>query len=351
MSAKSRAALPAPYAPLTASAAEAVAELRSLRDFLRWAVGRFNAAELFHGHGADTAFDEAAFLLLEALALPVDQLEPYLDARLTEAERARLAALVEARIETRKPSVYLVNKTYVQGVPFYVDERVIVPRSYIGEILFSGVEGLWPDPSEVFSVLDLCAGSGCLAILAAQVFPLAEVHAVELSPEAAEVARINIRDHGLEDRVILHEGDLFAPLEGRRFDLILTNPPYVDAEGMSWLQPEHRHEPEMALAAGDDGMAIVRRILAEGAAHLNPGGGLLAEVGRLRPAIEAEAPELPLLWIDTAQSRGETFWLNAADWAAASADSPVRSPASGAAGARKSAAAEKPRRKRRSSEA
>lgn len=305
---------PEAYRPLLLSGAQAAAEFRSLRDLLRWAVGRFNAAEVFHGHGADTAWDEAVFLMLEALALPVDQLEPYLDARLSEAERRKLADLVEARIQTRKPSAYLLNKTYVQGVPFYVDERVIVPRSFIGEILFSGVEGLWPDPSEVFSVLDLCAGSGCLAILAAQVFPLAEVHAVELSPEAAEVARVNIAEHGLEDRATLHEGDLFAPLQGRRFDLILTNPPYVDAEGMGWLAPEHRHEPEMALAAGEDGMAVVRRILAEGRAHLNPGGGMLAEVGRLRPAVEAENPELPLLWVDTAQSRGETFWLSAEAW-------------------------------------
>ncbi|WP_018633224.1 50S ribosomal protein L3 N(5)-glutamine methyltransferase [Neomegalonema perideroedes] len=329
---------PIPYAPLLVSAETAVSETRSLRDLLRWAVGRFNAAGIFHGHGVDTAWDEAVFLMLEALALPVDQLEPYLDARLTEAERRRLAELVEARIETRKPSVYLVNKTYLQGLPFYVDERVIVPRSYISEILFSGVEGLWPDPSEVASVLDLCAGSACLAILAAQVFPLAEIHAVELSPEAAEVARINIADHGLEDRVTLHVGDLFAPLEGLRFDLILTNPPYVDAEGMGWLTPEHRHEPEMALAAGEDGMSVARRILAEGRDHLTPRGGMLAEVGRLRPAVEAEAPDLPLLWIDTEQSRGETFWISAEAWSAASSAESERK----AAGAGKPRPARKP---------
>ena len=320
------------YAPISTPGESAAREFLSLRDLLRWAVGRFNMAGIFHGHGADTAWDEAVFLMLEALRLPVDQLEPYLDARLTEAERLRLAELVEARIKTRKPSAYLLNRTYLQGQPFYVDERVIVPRSYVSEILFSGVEGLWPDPAEVGSVLDLCSGSGCLAILAARAFSEAKVDAVELSPGAAEVARINIRDHGLEDRVTLHEGDLFAPLAGRRYDLILTNPPYVDSEGMGWLEPEHKHEPEMALAAGEDGLSVVRRILAEGRAHLTDEGGMLCEIGRLRPAIMAEWPDLPFLWIDTETSSGEVFWLSAADWPQAQA--------------RKTAPATKPRKPR-----
>ncbi|CAO3400115.1 50S ribosomal protein L3 N(5)-glutamine methyltransferase [Azospirillum palustre] len=296
------------------TAASAAAELSTIRDFLRYGVSRFNEADLDYGHGTTTAFDEAVFLVLESLHLPVDQLDPYLDSRLTAAEREAVASILHARIDTRKPAPYLLNKAYIQGIPFYVDERVIVPRSYIGELLFSDMFGgddftLVEDPTSVERVLDLCTGSGCLAILAARIFPEAQVDAVDLSPDALEVAKRNVADSGFADRITLHQGDLFAPLKTRKYDVIITNPPYVDAEAMSALPPEFRAEPEMALAGGDDGLDIVRRILKEAPKHLTPEGGLLCEFGTGREILEAEYPQLDFLWLQTANSFGEVFWL------------------------------------------
>lgn len=294
--------------------ADAATELRTVRDLIRYGVSRFNEADLDYGHGTTNAHDEAVFMVLEGLSLPIDQLDPYVDARLTLAERRKVADLLHARVETRKPASYLLNKAYIQGIPFYVDERVIVPRSYIGEILFSDLIGgddftLVEDPTEVERVLDLCTGSGCLAILAAQIFPEAQVDAVDLSADALEVARRNVADSGLEDRITLHHGDLFAPLKNRKYDVIITNPPYVDAEAMAALPPEFRHEPQMALASGEDGLDIVRRILKEAPKHLTPEGGLLCEFGTGREILEAEYPDLDFFWVETANSFGEVFWL------------------------------------------
>lgn len=294
--------------------ADAATELRTVRDLIRYGVSRFNEADLDYGHGTTNAHDEAVFMVLEGLSLPIDQLDPYVDARLTLAERRKVADLLHARVETRKPASYLLNKAYIQGIPFYVDERVIVPRSYIGEILFSDLIGgddftLVEDPTEVERVLDLCTGSGCLAILAAQIFPEAQVDAVDLSADALEVARRNVADSGFEDRIALHHGDLFAPLKNRKYDVIITNPPYVDAEAMANLPPEFRHEPQMALASGEDGLDIVRRILKEAPKHLTPEGGLLCEFGTGREILEAEYPDLDFFWVETANSFGEVFWL------------------------------------------
>lgn len=294
--------------------ADAATELRTVRDLIRYGVSRFNEAELDYGHGTSNAYDEAVFMVLEGLSLPIDQLDPYLEARLTLAERRKVADLLHARVETRKPASYLLNKAYIQGIPFYVDERVIVPRSYIGEILFSDLIGgddftLVEDPTGVERALDLCTGSGCLAILAAQIFPEAQVDAVDLSADALEVARRNVADSGFEDRIALHHGDLFAPLKNRKYDVIITNPPYVDAEAMANLPPEFRHEPEMALASGEDGLDIVRRILKEAPKHLTPEGGLLCEFGTGREILEAEYPNLDFFWVETANSFGEVFWL------------------------------------------
>lgn len=300
--------------PPVVDAALAAAELVTVRDFIRHAVSRFTIAGLAYGHGTGTAFDEAVFLVLETLRLPIDQLEPYLDARLTAPERAAVAGIIEARVTTRKPAPYLTGRAYIQGVPFHVDERVIVPRSYIGELLFSELFGgpdftLVDDPLAVGRVLDLCTGSGCLAVLAARVFAHAQVDAVDLSAAALEVARLNVAESGDADRITLFEGDLFAPLKGRRYDLVLSNPPYVDADAMAELPPEYRHEPALALAAGEDGLDIVRRILAEAPAHLTPGGGLLCEIGRGRATLEADFPDVDFLWLETAESFGEVFWL------------------------------------------
>ena len=289
---------------------------RTLRDVFRYAVSRFSAAGLVFGHGTTNALDGAAFIVLEGLHLPVDRLDIFLDARLTQAELTRLAGLIEARVATRKPAAYLLNKTYIQGVPFYVDERAIVPRSFIGELLATGLageDGLIEAPEAVESVLDLCTGGGSLAILAAMAFPNARVDAVDLSADALAVARRNVEEHGLEDRVGLFQGDLFAPLGSRRYDLILTNPPYVTRAAVAAFPPEYAAEPVLAHLGGDDGLDIVRRILAQARAHLNPDGAVVCEIGMGREALEAFCPDLPFLWLDTAESSGEVFRLAAED--------------------------------------
>ena len=306
-----------PQPPSCDAASAATTELSTVGDFLRYATSRFNAASLAYGHGTANALDEAAFLILEALHLPVDRLEPFLQARLLASERERIAGLIEARVSTRKPAAYLLGKAYIGGTAFHVDERVLVPRSYIGELLrsdlFAGATGgLIERADEVERVLDLGTGCGCLAIVAASVFPAAVIDAADLSAAALEVARRNVDESGLGDRISLFEGDLFAPLADRgRYDLIISNPPYVDAASMASLPPEHRHEPEMALFGGADGLDILRRILAEGGAHLREGGGLLCEIGRGRRRLETEFPRLPFRWLDTETSSGEVFWLAA----------------------------------------
>jgi ribosomal protein L3 glutamine methyltransferase len=290
-------------------------ELVTLLDFLRYAVSRFNEAGVVVAHGTTDVVAEAAFLIGECLHLPPEGFESFAHARLTAREAGAVADLIEERIRTRKPAAYLVKRMYMRGVPFYVDERVIVPRSYIGEILeshFSGEPGsLIEDPGAVARVLDLCTGSGCLAVLAARAFPDAVIDAVDLSKKALQVAARNVADHGLADRIALHAGDLFAPLGQTRYDLIISNPPYVDAEGMAGLPRECRHEPKMALDGGRDGIDIVRRILAGAPAHLVAGGGLLCEVGRCRPVLEEAFPDLPFLWLDSEDSEAEVFWLEA----------------------------------------
>ena len=288
--------------------------LVTIRDYLRFAVSRFRAAKLEHGHGASSALDEAAFLILETLNLPVDDINPWLDAKLLPAERDKLAGIIDARITTRKPAAYLTRRTYIHGVPFYVDERVIVPRSFIGELLFSGLIGgdghnLIKHPEKINSVLDLCTGSGCLAILAARIFPNASIDAVDLSVDALDVARINVKDHDLEQRIALHQGDLFAPLGHRKYDLIITNPPYVAEAEVAAFPKEYTHEPVIAHAGGPDGLDITRRILAEAPRRLSKGGGLLCEIGTGREILEREFPKLDFFWLDTEESTGEVFWL------------------------------------------
>jgi len=290
------------------------------RDWLRYAVGRFLAAGLIFGHGATTAIDEAAFLILEGLNLPIDTLDPFLDARLLGHERARLRDLIHARLSTRKPAAYLVNRAYIKGVPFYVDERVIVPRSLIGELLmtaFAEDSALTGDPERIASVLDLCAGGGSLAILAARVFPHARIDAVDCSADALEVARRNVEEHGFAERIVLRRGDLFAPIEDVRYDLILANPPYVDGATMAQFPPEYAAEPRIAHAGGDDGLDIVRRILREAPKHLAADGTLVCEVGGGRALLERDFPGLPFVWLDTEETSGEVFFLRASDLATA----------------------------------
>lgn len=289
-----------------------VDDLATVRDWLRYGISTFTRARLVYGHGTSTALDEAAFLILASLHLPIDQLEPWLDAHLTRAERTVLADLFARRIETRKPAPYLVNAAYMLGHRFYVDERVIVPRSYIGELLADRLSAL-VDPDAVTRVLDVCTGSGCLAILAALAFPDAQVDAVELSADAIEVARRNVADYALEERVSLYRSDLFAALPaGTRYDVVIANPPYVARAEVDAFDPEYRAEPVMAHLGGDDGLDLVRRILAEVPRYLEPNGWLVMEIGTGRERIEEAYPDLEILWLDTETSEGEVMAVSAA---------------------------------------
>lgn len=281
--------------------------LATLEDFFRLAVRRFRAARLAYGHGTTNAVDEAAFMMLEALRLPIHTIDPWLALRPTSAERIRLSTLIEARVGLRMPAPYLLGAAYMRGVRFQVDRRALIPRSFIGDLLFDGV--LPVDPRRVRRVLDLCTGSGCLAILAARFFPNAEIDAADLSAAALEVAQINVDDHDLTNRINLLHGDLFEAIEGGTYDLIITNPPYVAETEADAFTPEYGHEPIMAHLGGDDGLDIVRRILDEAADHLNPGGGLLCEIGTGRDILIAEYPHLDFLWLDTEESEGEVFWI------------------------------------------
>lgn len=288
-------------------------ELATVRDWLRYATSRFRQAGLAFGHGTSNAVDESAFLILKTLNLPIDQMDPWLDCRLTQTERRAVADIIEKRIETRKPASYLVNEAYIRGHSFYVDERVIVPRSFIGELLDDGLATAVPDADGIETILDLCTGSGCLAILAALEFPIAGIEASDISPDALDVAKRNVSEYGLEDRIKLIQSDLFAGLGGRRYDLIIANPPYVSAEAMGVFPAEYRAEPALAHAGGDDGLDIVRKILNHAGRHLTPGGVLVVEIGTGLDVLEYEYPDLPFLWLDTEGSAGEVFALSAAE--------------------------------------
>jgi ribosomal protein L3 glutamine methyltransferase len=293
-----------------------VPRLSTVRALVRHAAARFAEARLAFGQGAHGALEEAIFLVYEALGLPVHRVEPFLVRRVTAAERARVVALIERRVRERIPAAYLLGCAYLQGLRFHVDERVIVPRSYLAELLcgdlFAGERPL-VGSGPVTRVLDLCTGSACLAVLACHVFPDARVDAVDLSQAALQVAEINVAEHGLKDRIRLLHGDLFAPVGDAVYDLIVANPPYVDARAMSRLPKEYAREPEMALAGGADGLDIVRRILRAAPRHLGPRGGLLCEVGRGRGILEREYPDKSFLWLDTEESTGEVFWIDAAE--------------------------------------
>jgi ribosomal protein L3 glutamine methyltransferase len=284
-------------------------ELLTVRDWLRWGASRFNEARLFFGHGCDNAHDEAAWLILHALHLPPDRLEPYLDARLTRDERRAVLELLQQRIVRRLPAAYLTHEAWQGGYKFYVDERVLIPRSYFAELLAEGFAPWVSDPQAIESALDLCTGSGCLAILMALAFPHARIDASDISKDALAVAQRNVADYGLQERIRLVQGDLFAPLGRRRYDIIISNPPYVTAQAMRALPPEYRHEPALALAAGEDGLAIVRRILAEAKKRLQPQGLLAVEVGHNRDIVEAAFPRLPFTWLDTESGQGKIFLL------------------------------------------
>ncbi len=271
-------------------------ELLTLRDWLRFAVSRFQEAGLFFGHGSADAFDEAAYLCLHGLHLPPDRLDPFLDARLLPSEREKLANLIVRRTHERIPAAYLTHEAWLQGYRFYVDERVIVPRSFLAPLILEQLHPWLAEPEGVRRALDLCTGSACLAILLAQAFPDATVDATDLSADALEVARRNVAEYRLQDRLQLFQGDLFVPLGETRYDLIVANPPYVNAESVAALPAEYRHEPALALGSGQDGLDATRIILRDAPRHLNSGGVLVVEIGHNRAALEAAFPLLDFAW-------------------------------------------------------
>ncbi len=286
---------------------DAKANLRTVRDALRYAVTRFNEAGLSFGHGQVDAFDEASFLVLRALSLPLERMEIFLDAFLTLGEINSLIQLIERRVRSRMPAAYLLNECWLQGYRFYVDTRCIIPRSFIAELLKDELQPWVRDPNSVRRVLDLCTGSGCLAIMAANVFPSAEIDAIDVSLDALTVATRNVDDYGLRARVRLLSSNLFEAVEGRRYDLILCNPPYVADAAMDQLPAEYRHEPRVALAGGADGLDVIRKIVRGAHAQLEPGGALFLEVGDGRRAIERSFPKLSLTWLTTSAGDDMVF--------------------------------------------
>jgi ribosomal protein L3 glutamine methyltransferase len=288
-------------------------ELITVRDHLRYAVSRFTAARLFFGHGSDNAWDEAVYLTLHTLNLPLDRLEPFLDARLLPDERTALLDIYRRRCEERLPAAYLTNEAWLGEHRFYIDDRVIVPRSFIAELLDEQLSPWIEDPWAIQTALDLCTGSGCLAILTALAFPEAQVDAVDLSKDAISVAERNVSEYDLNDRVSLIHSDAFSSLHGKRYDLIISNPPYVDADSVNRLPPEYLHEPEMALGSGTDGLDFTHIILREARKHLTDDGLLVVEIGHNRDALEAAYPNLPFTWLETSAGDQYVFMLHAAD--------------------------------------
>lgn len=292
--------------------AQAASSFNTLRDLLRFAVSRFNDAGLFYGHGTQNAYDEAAYLVLSALKLPVDQLEPFLDAKLLPTEVKDVIDLIERRAEQRVPVAYLTHEAWQGDFSYYVDERVLVPRSFIYELLGEPLQPWIEHPELVHRALDLCTGSGCLAIQLAHHYPDAEIDAVDISLDALEVAAINVQNYGLDERVQLIHTDMFEGIE-EKYDLIISNPPYVDADSVDALPPEYLHEPELALGSGEDGLDATREILRRAPDFLNDKGVLLVEIGHNRDMLEECFPTLPFMWMETESGDGFVFLITRED--------------------------------------
>lgn len=287
-------------------------QLQNIPDFVRWGASRFNEAGLYFGHGSDNAIDDALTLVLHALHLPHKLPAELMQSRLTTQERKSILELFKLRIGQRLPVPYITHEAWYGGLPFYVDERVLIPRSPIIELIEQRFEP-WIAAERIHSVLDLCTGSGCIAIAAAAALPEASVDAVDISNDAIDVCQHNIEKLQMGDQVQAISSDLFSALHGRRYDVIVSNPPYVDAIDMATLPGEYRHEPELALAAGEDGLDIVRRILREAAAHLTPGGILLVEVGNSQTSLIEAFPAVPFAWMEFERGEAEVFLLSRED--------------------------------------
>lgn len=287
---------------------QAAQELFTLRDFMRYAMTQFARYQVHFGHGTDNALDEAAYLVLQALELPADLNNSWLDARLSTSERQALAELLRRRCVDRVPTAYLVGRAWFAGLRFHIDERALIPRSPMAELILQGFAP-WKDAEKIHRALDLCTGSGCIGLAIAHAMPWVHVDAVDLSRDALELAHINRAALGLEEQVELLHGDLFEPVQGRSYDLIISNPPYVDARDMSDLPAEYLHEPRMALAAGEDGLDIVRRILSEAATYMNDEGVLIVEVGNSMEHVEQTWPRVPFTWLDFQHGEDGVFLL------------------------------------------
>jgi len=289
---------------------QALHELKTIKDLLRFATSQFNAAELYYGHGTDNAWDEAYALVIRGLHLPFELSSQITEARLTQDERQKLLDLIQQRVEKRLPVPYLINEAWFAGLPFYVDERVLIPRSPIAELIEQQFTP-WVKPEEVEAILDLCTGSGCIAIACATVFPEAEVDAVDLDPAALQVAERNVNYHQLSEQVQLHHSDLFKNLPAKRYDVIVSNPPYVAQTEMQTLPTEYSHEPSFALVAEDEGLAIALRILAQAADYLTERGILVVEVGNSESALIERLPQVPFTWLDFERGGQGVFLLTA----------------------------------------
>lgn len=288
-----------------------MAELVTVRDWIRYAVTRFNRAGCFYGHGLQDAYDEAVYLVLHTLALPLDRLEPFLDACIPGDEREDIYTVIEKRAVDRLPAAYITGEAWLGDFRFKVDPRVIIPRSFFAELLQDGFSPWIQDPEAVTAAMDMCTGSGCLAILMAHAFPNAAIVAVDISPDAIDVARENIAAYGLEDRITLIQSDGFSAVPEQHFDFILSNPPYVTQEAMDALPSEYLHEPGLALGSGDDGLDLVRKLLADAPRYLKPEGLLAVEVGHNRHIVEETFPDLTPTWLSGSSGEDKIFMLEA----------------------------------------
>ena len=287
-----------------------LAELVTVRDWIRYAVTRFNRAGCFFGHGLQDAYDEAVYLVLHTLSLPLDRLDPFLDACIPGDEREAIFAVIEKRAVERLPAAYITGEAWLGNFRFKVDPRVIIPRSFFAELLQDGFSPWIADPEAVSSAMDMCTGSGCLAILMAHAFPNAKIVAVDISPDALDVARENIAAYGLEEQITLIQSDGFSAVPQQTFDFILSNPPYVTQDAMDDLPAEYRHEPALALGAGEDGLDLVRRLLADAPRFLAPDGQLAVEVGHNRDLFEAAFPTLAPTWLSAPSGDEKIFLIN-----------------------------------------
>jgi ribosomal protein L3 glutamine methyltransferase len=287
-----------------------IKELITIRDWLRFTVSQFEASNIFFGHGTNNSYDEAVWLVMSALHLPHESLDNFLDATITENERKHLAHLVEQRITKHIPTAYLLQEAWLQGFKFYVDKRVIVPRSFIAELLQESLSPWIEYPEMVESAVDICTGSGCLGVLLAHAFPNTSVDIVDLSSDAIAVSNINIANYGLEDQITAIQSDMFTALKGKTYDLIISNPPYVDAASMRQLPAEYRNEPQLALGSGNDGLDHTHTLLKEAAQYLNDGGFLVGEIGHNRDALLAAYPHLAFTWLEVSVGNEFVFLLS-----------------------------------------